>query len=141
MSSKFSVRPAPRKRPWICKRSPPCYKPPPWPRSLYCTFWFRHRWPDPPVPDLSGTILLVSTHEFGPYSGVWGSGWKTVGISFTYELDPDFGSIRVGINNRPHADEGESIHEAIEPPPLLEFSTTQIQWETDSWLSRVLISS
>lgn len=38
MSTKFSVRPAPRKRPWICKRSPPCLIPPPIPASLLCTY-------------------------------------------------------------------------------------------------------
>lgn len=38
MSTKFSIRPAPRKKPWICKRSPPCLKPDPIPKSLLCSY-------------------------------------------------------------------------------------------------------
>ena len=58
MSTKFAVRPAPRKRPWICKRSPPCLDPPSIPPTLICTFSLQKYWPLPVSDVYAGSFLL-----------------------------------------------------------------------------------
>lgn len=58
LSTKFAVRPAPRKRPWICKRSPPCLVPPALPPTLLCTIFIQKYWPLPQAGPLQGTFLL-----------------------------------------------------------------------------------
>ena len=141
MSSKFGVRPAARKRPWICKRSPPCYKPPSFPHSLYCNFKFKYRGRLPNVPDLAGIILLAGNTEGGPLGGTWRKGRKSVSIVFWYEQDPDFGRIHVGINDPPETDEGETGWLAIDPPPQIEYETYEVEFEFSKWWSHVKITS
>lgn len=58
MSTKFAQRPAPRKRPWICKRSPPCLIAPTFPPTLLCTFSLQKYWPLPVSDTYAGTFLL-----------------------------------------------------------------------------------
>ena len=58
MSTKFSIRPAARKRPWICKRSPPCLIPPPLPTSLIATLSLSYLLPIPTTRHWSLTFLL-----------------------------------------------------------------------------------
>ncbi len=74
MSTKFSIRPAPRKRPWICKRSPPCLKPPLFPPSLTCTFFVQKMAPAPIGPRHAGSLILDWNPPSGYYDGIWRSG-------------------------------------------------------------------
>jgi len=72
MSTKFSIRPAPRKKPWICKRSPPCLTPSPIPRTFIATFTLKRTWPPPPGPSYGGTFLLYY-QWLGSWKGSWTS--------------------------------------------------------------------
>lgn len=70
MSSKFSIRPAPRKRPWICKRSPPCLKQPPKPLTFVASFYVEPIRTNPETEIISGTIVLYR-QPLGEYFGRW----------------------------------------------------------------------
>ena len=67
LSTKFAQRPAPRKRPWICKRSPPCLRPPTLPPTLLCSFSVQKFYPLPVSDTYFGTFLL----RYRPMLALW----------------------------------------------------------------------
>jgi len=83
MSSKFSNRPAVRKRPWLCKTSPPALAVPAMPASLTATASMSFSVPPYAKPLLSLSVLIV---PFIP-----GTVWEG-----TYHFAPDW--VRVTFN-------------------------------------------
>lgn len=86
MSTKFSVRPAPRKRPWICKRSPPCLIPPTWPPSLVASWSLQKLQPPPQGPGFGGSLLLRWRPMLAHYSGSWLS--PPNGFTLVFNFNP-----------------------------------------------------
>lgn len=70
MSTKFAVRPAVRKRPWICKRSPPCLIQPPIPLTFIASYYVEPIRTNPESQIISGTIVLYR-QPLGEYFGRW----------------------------------------------------------------------
>lgn len=67
MTTKFSVRPAPRKKPWICKRSPPCLVPDPIPLKVLVTYWVKQIVGPQAPTEQTGSFWLpnvIGTWEF-----------------------------------------------------------------------------
>lgn len=140
MSTKFSVRPAPRKRPWICKRSPPCLIPPVFPPSLIATFALTRLEPPPHGDPYSGSLLLKWVAPLNHYSGVW-----TDGPNFYYGWF--FHDPVTGISHATaYWDLGAYIENAnypvLELPlhPHLCYDTQQIETTTHPWRSRITIT-
>ena len=94
MSTKFSVRPAPRKRPWLCTRSPPCLIPPPFPLSLICTWYLRRMYPAPPQLPNQGTLLLLWQPGPRTYHGIWGAPARS--YDCTFKIDQTTGWCSAG---------------------------------------------
>lgn len=86
MTTKYSKRPAPRKRPWICKRSPPCLIAPPIPPDLVATFALQKTHPPPQGPYRTGSLLLKYRPFFGLYDGAWAQGSDGFALVFNYTV-------------------------------------------------------
>ncbi len=141
MSTKFAVRPAPRKRPWICKRSPPCLKPPAYPPVLICTFALQRRRPLPSQLIIQGTFLLLHIGPGARYNGVWGTGFDYFDCRFRYTIDPPTASAEAFWSAGPSSDHGNYPIYKITPPPLLRYEAAAIQADNWDWWTRVLVTT
>ncbi len=141
MSTKFAVRPAPRKRPWICKRSPPCLVPPSFPPVLLCTFALQRRRPPPAQPTMQGSVLL---HHIGPgaqYRGVWASDFDYFDCRFRYTINPPTARAEVFWSAGPSSDHGDYPINPITLPPLLRYQAASIQADNWDWWTRLLVTT
>lgn len=88
MSSKFSIRPAPRKAPWLCKASPAPLPVPAFPPSLYATLYLAYDAPPYPPALFNQTLLLTPVNPGGPFRTTWNQGSDFLNLRFNWSL-PD----------------------------------------------------
>ncbi len=141
MSTKFSVRPAPRKRPWICKRSPPCLPPPPFPPSLTCTFALQRRQPPPPQTQIGGSLLLLSTAPHTRYRGRWDSGFDYFELIFHYDPTTATGWGEAYWSAGPTSDHGNFPELPVKLPPFFLYQATDVVADNWDWWIRLLITT
>ena len=81
MGSKYSNRPPPRKKLWVCQKSPVALAKPSYPKSLLCTVMLKTVWGLPSDPKYQATFLLLPASPTGPYQGSDPSGASVCGIT------------------------------------------------------------
>lgn len=141
LTTKFATRPAPRKRPWICKRSPPCLPPPPYPPSLLGSFTIQRRQPPPAQTPIAGSFLLYRQPGPNYYLGRWDSGFDYFICHFHYDLATDEGWAEAYWSAGPTSDHGNYFVEPIRPPPILHYFSAHIQADNWDWWTALLITS
>ena len=141
MSTKFSVRPAPRKKPWVCKRSPPCLLPPLQPKTLTASFYIRRVQPPPPGPPMSGTFLLhvigIGGHE---YQGTWSDGPDYYWLTFWYPNHPIMAP-RATWQVNTDVDHGDYPNLPLTLPPPMCYKVGAFVGAFEEWSSRLLVTS
>lgn len=124
MSTKFAVRPAPRKRPWICKRSPPCLPPPPIPPSLLCTYNIHPIGAPPPNDPFGDTFRLTRVLPFLTYYGFSTPLGAFLDCTFTYTVDPPLGRAHASWFTVSLADAGDFWDMPVTLPPTLTYQAS-----------------
>lgn len=141
MSTKFAIRPAVRKRPWICKRSPPCLKPPSFPPSLLATFWLKYNpGPDPPG-SIAGSLILKYFASPNKYYGAWSSGLDNFNCTFQYDIPTRTGHADSAWSAGVTSDYGAWPKQTIRLPPILLYRTGAIQSHSGFWVGTLTITS
>jgi len=82
MSSKFSIRPAPRKRPWICKASPPTLVQPPYPPHVLASVSLKYLGPLAPGDRWYATFHLKPLSSVGPYRASYSASGNTITLTW-----------------------------------------------------------
>lgn len=141
MSTKFSVRPAPRKRPWTCKRSPPCLLPPPLPPTLLVTFYLKKIAPPPTAGPISGSFLVYWTPVSTEYAGSWGAGPDFYDFRMDFPLTFPTQAPSAVFSADGEADAGIYTHAPLSLPPPIYYTSGLIFHTTFSWVARLLITS
>jgi len=140
MNTRFSQRPAPRKRPWICKRSPPCLDPEAIPDSLLATFFFKSTSPPTPGQVAAGTIRLDRALPSKTYTAAWTQPPNRVDLSFTWFPDPYEGIVAAVI-------QVGTYNDYVDFPriPIIRFPTIRYEHGNNTatfhtWATRMLIT-
>ncbi len=140
MSTKFSVRPAPRKKPWICKRSPPCLIPPPYPASLLATFSLQLNNPPAPGIEHAGSLILTWRPVPALYRGTWQDGFKYFTCYFTYDTTTGHATASAVWDIGPPPTIGAYPDQEIPLPPLLLYHVEQVSTLPDTYLAALTIT-
>jgi len=140
LTTKFSVRPAVRHRPWICKRSPPCLEPNPNPPSVLCTFSLNRYQPPPPLETYSGTFTLLRVLPGALYTGTWSNASDWFWCQFQYTGTPTIARVDVRWDLGGHHVMDTFPDKEITFPPSIwyEAFTLEVNWNT--WNGTVLIT-
>lgn len=140
MSTKFSIRPAPRKRPWICKRSPPCLPTPSYPPSLIATFSLIYRPPIGLPSSAYGSLLLEWKPLGNRYQGTWTSGLDWYDLDFFRNFVTDevyaIGSWAVNGNHN----WGQYPYQTSPPAPMPVYYAATLTPPRPAWLARLLVT-
>lgn len=127
MTTKFGVRPAPRKKPWICKRSPPCLVPDPIPASVMCTYNVhissgpcggQHHFGTYAVPNVPGSWTFRGTDP-SPTSSFW--------IEWDYQPGDQTGQAYSMYGNPPFCDMGNWFTWPAGLPPNLKWASYHLE--------------
>ena len=141
MSNKFNVRPAPRKRPWICKASPPALKPPTTPQPLICSFSLRWLYPPADAVPFEGSFKLTWFPVLNLWTGVY---IETINrFDITFRIDPLTRLAEpIAVWDYFHIfDQGSYSEEPAGEFPLIHYkSSTVIPWSY-RWSTTLLITS
>ncbi len=140
MSTKFSIRPAPRKRPWICKRSPPCLVPPPTPPSLIASFTLQRHTPPGFGPRISGSTTLIWMPGPGHFAGSWRDGPNSWACQFRYDLANATGAAQGQWITALVNDFGNYPKIAIPVHPKLEYHVYSVTAWNFTWLAELQIT-
>lgn len=140
MTTKFSIRPAPRKRPWICKRSPPCLIPLPVPASLLVTFWVKNQPPPFPVEQLQGSFRVANIPGTQNYYGSWGTLTRYFDLHFTYTLDPPEASGGSAWITPSYAPLANWPLLTFVPPPGLNYYARYVSAMPNPWFGTLLVT-
>lgn len=141
MSSKFSIRPAPRKRPWICKRSPPCLPVPPYPPSVLVSFQIQRRRPPPPQAAITGSFIALHVPPGAHYNGIWEAGFDYFDLWFHYDLATATGWSEAFWSAGPTSDHGNFPEKPIILPPNIRYTTAAVRADDWDWWVRLQITS
>jgi hypothetical protein len=140
MTTKFSARPAPRKRPWICKRSPPCLPVPPIQKSLLVTFSYDHHVAPPPAAAIAGTITVQNLAPTTWYIGSWSNGSDNLTIDVTFDPATNLVDAFVQWTAGPFFDRARYPAKLVAPPPTLRYEHHNIDADFFRWTSVLLIT-
>ena len=141
MTTKFSTRPAPRKRPWICKRSPPCLIPPPFPPSLLASFIIQKIKPPPRGSAWSGSLILTWLPIPAIYKGSLLEGADSYTCTFTYDHATSTGHAYTEWTVFPFLDWGTDATKQILLPPSLNYYDESVTTGFDTWHATLSITS
>jgi len=142
MSTKFAVRPAPRKRPWICKRSPPCLDPDPIPNSLLLTFFMKRlQWPPLPEATASGTVLLIRQGSTTTWNGLWTSGADFFDAWFIYVAHAELGQVRGAVQLSTYNDYVFYHQAKVQPPPLIHYEEGDMYATLQNYIGWALVTA
>lgn len=140
MSTKFSIRPAPRKRPWICKRSPPCL---PWkaiPKKLLATFWLKSQPPTAPFAEFQGSFTLDHVPPSRDYYGQWWQAPYWFDLNWSFTVDPARGGGGSAWTTPDHAPLGTWPELPIPLPPALFYYAAHVDASPSPWFGTLLIT-
>lgn len=139
--SKFGVRPAPRKRPWLCKASPKALPVPANPPSLMASIslWFPTT--PPPFPEITLTALMKPTFPAGPYIGTWADGADFVQVDFLWVNPATFGSVNISWSVGPWTDTGAWPLNQVIPWPNLRYISANLQFTAGGNFGSILITN
>lgn len=140
MSTKFAIRPAPRKRPWICKRSPPCLIPKPVPDPLMCSFFLDTQNPAHSDGGIRGTLLLYATGPPWHWEGAWTDTGAWFNCLFNWEPGPRTAWAHSSWITTLAAGLGTWERLAATPPPNLLYHSFHVETTTEPWVGDVLIT-
>lgn len=140
MSTKFSIRPAPRKRPWICKRSPPCLIPAPYPASLLCSFMLQRRIPGGHDPPHTGSLILPWRAFLNHYQGSWLQAADGFTATFIYNRTTGQAQCTATWDLDTHIDFGNYPPTIIPLPPKLLYTAAAIAATTWEWRAALNIT-
>lgn len=140
MSTKFSVRPAPRKKPWICKRSPPCLVPPPFPPSLLASFSLKSNTPLIPPAEDAGSLILTWKPLTNNYRGSWRSGSDFYNCTFSYDPITALARAVANWDIDTVADSGFYPEQTIPLPPNLLYHVQSVTVIPGRWLAALTIT-
>lgn len=140
MSTKFSTRPAVRKRPWICKRSPPCLIPAPFPPSLIATFSLTYNPPVGPQAYACGSLLLPWLPIPALYSGTWTYGADWYDCTFHRDLvtGASFASANWAVSG--NLDTGNYPTQELLGNPMPAYIVATLAFFDATWLVRLTIT-
>lgn len=141
MSSKFSIRPAPRKRPWICKASPPALPVPSYPPSLYATLYLFNDTPGPPAIVFDQTLLLIPAGPTGPYSKTWSQGGNLLQLNFAWGLGDDSASATAAWMIGVYIDNGTFPAQQVSQWPKLSYAAFEIQGTAGTYRARLRVTN
>lgn len=140
MSSKFSVRPAPRKRPWICKRSPPCLEQPPAPLTFVASFYVEPIGTNPESEIISGSMVLFR-RPGGEYNGWWDdvppSSNKFI---CTFQYTPPYAVADVHFQVGMTVETGFCPQRKISPTPKTDYLAFEVSPLMHPWIFRLKIT-
>jgi hypothetical protein len=141
MSSKFAIRPAPRKRPWICKASPAPLAIPSAPPSLYATIYLATDAPPPPAVLFDQTLVLTPHPPSNTYRAVWISGPDSVGCFFYWPSLPVHPYVRLTWNIGGLTDQGDTPPAQVKPWPNLSYAAFDFANPLPPYRTRVRITA
>lgn len=140
LSTKFSIRPAPRKRPWICKASPIATCEPPVPKTLTATFSLQRFIPDPPGAWYAGTFLLFQTIGTDNYSGRWEYLTWHYYLLMTYPATQDEHAPAASWILGPDSSEGEYEFQTLSLPLPMRAYWPTLTSIGDQWRGTLLVT-
>ncbi len=140
MSTKFSIRPAPRKRPWLCKRSPPCLVPPPIPPNVLCTFSIKKMQPLPTSATWSATFTLLWVPLMPGYSGTFTESVNFYTIDFFWSPTTNIASVLSNTNFTGLVDAWTYPTKTIPGPPKLSYEAFDGDTLFYQWKDQVTIT-
>ncbi len=140
MSTKYSVRPAPRKRPWICKRSPPCLIPPPYPQTLLATFTMKQLFLPLTNGEYAGSFLLEWQAGPNHYHGIWIQALDSYECTFFYDPITALAYATLVIDLGGNLDLGFLPQQKIPLPPKLLFHSDTLTAFGLPWHMRLTIT-
>lgn len=140
MSTKFSIRPAPRKRPWICKRSPPCLKPPPFPPSLIASWSLQRLRPPPQHAIHTGSLVLTWQPLTSTYDGASLIGAQSFLCVFQYDPLTALAHAWADWSLPPDTDWGPYPTMKIPLPPNLIYDVYSVNATLHEWRAELTIT-
>jgi hypothetical protein len=123
MSSKFSVRPAPRKRPWICKAGPPALPMPPYPLQLLASVSLKYIGPLPPSDRWACTFVLKPLSSIGPYRGDFITPTDRINLTFYWAQGDPQGYADALFRVGPYFTPGTWETKTVTPNPYLRYES------------------
>lgn len=141
MSSKFSVRPAVRKRPWICKKSPAQMSTPPYPPQLIATVYLKNLPPTAPILDSTTTLALTPLTPNGPYTGFTSPPDPIFNLTFHWGQGQKTGYVHGGWSLPGGLDVGDWEVKPVKPLPYFKYVSYKVINTVNPWLTRLEITS
>lgn len=139
-STKFSQRPAPRKRPWICKASPICLPPPVIPSVLICSFWVRTQTPTFPAESIVGSMILLPTMPGWIFAGEWSDAPEWMKVIFEFFPLPNQAAARGDWHTQTQADTANWETKVIPAYPPIFYQSFVLSGAAQHSIGEILIT-
>lgn len=140
-SSKYAIHPAPRKRPWICKASPPALPVPPAPPSLYATLYLADDLPGNPPPFFNRTLLLKPFASPQRFQDTWSDGGDFLTLTFFWTLGQATAYAELGWSIGPHTDTATAPTLKVQQWPKLSYAAFDLTPAVGQYRTRLLITN
>ncbi len=141
MSNKFNVRPAPRKRPWICKASPPALLPPTTPQPLICSFKLLWLYPPAAAVPFEGSFTLTQPTGPNRWEGTFVETINRFHIEFTIDPATQIGTAVADWDYYSIWDNGSYGPQPAGRFPLFHYQSSNVTHLYYHWSTRLLITS
>ena len=141
MQSKFGVRPAPRKRPWLCKASPAALPVPAVPGNVLATFVWWDPSLVPAQPKIARTIAMINQPIPGLYYGQ--AAWidHLIEITWYWQINDPTAWADVSWDFPAQQDAAVLETKRVQPFPHLRWYQNATPSPTEEWIVNVEVTS